>query len=130
MLTLAPTVRIYVALDPVDMRKSHHGLAAVVRLLGLDPLSGHLVFFTNKRRNLAKILFFDRSGLAILYKRLEEGTFQLPDADDGRTQAEIDPASLAMILEGIDLRSIVRRKRYRRPTKPPEDPSVPPISFA
>lgn len=130
MLTLPPTVRIYVSLDPVDMRKSHHGLAAVVRLLGLDPLSGHLVFFTNKRRNLAKILFFDRSGLAILYKRLEKGTFQLPDADDGRTQAEIDPASLAMILEGIDLRSVVRRKRYRRPTTAPEDPSVPPISFA
>ena len=130
MRTLPPTVRIYVALDPVDMRKSHHGLAAVVRLLGLDPLSGHLVFFTNKRRNLAKILFFDRSGLAILYKRLENGTFQLPEVDDGRTQAEIDPASLAMILEGIDLRSIVRRKRYRRPRKPPEDPSVPPIPFA
>ena len=130
MLMLPPTVRIYVALAPVDMRKSHHGLAAVVRLLGLDPLSGHLVFFTNKRRNLAKILFFDRSGLAILYKRLENGTFQLPEVDGGRTQAEIDPASLAMILEGIDLRSIVRRKRYRRPRKPPEDPSVPPIPFA
>jgi transposase len=130
MLMLPPTVRIYVALDPVDMRKSHHGLAAVVRQLGLDPLSGHLVFFTNKRGNLAKILFFDRSGLAILYKRLEKGTFQLPEVGDGRTQAEIDPASLAMILEGIDLRGIVRRKRYRRPTTPPDDPSVPPIPFA
>ncbi len=107
MLTLPPTVRIYVALDPVDMRKSHHGLAAVVRHLGLDPLSGHLVFFTNRRRNLAKILFFDRSGLAILYKRLEKGTFQLPEVSDGRIQAEIDPAALAMILAGIDLRSIV-----------------------
>lgn len=114
MLTLPPTVRIYVALDPVDMRKSHHGLAAVVRQLGLDPLSGHLVFFTNRRRNLAKILFFDRSGLAILYKRLEKGTFQLP-VFEGQTQAEIDPAALAMILEGIDLRSVVRRKRYHRP---------------
>ncbi|NOY27556.1 MAG: IS66 family insertion sequence element accessory protein TnpB [Oligoflexia bacterium] len=103
------------ALDPVDMRKSHHGLAAIVSdQLGLDPLSGHLVFFVNKRRNLAKVLFFDRSGLALLYKRLEKGTFQLPEVQEGASRAEIDPASLAMILEGIDLRSAVRRKRYSR----------------
>lgn len=117
MLTLPPTVRIYVALEPIDMRRSHHGLAAAVQQLGLDPLSGHLVFFTNRRRNLAKILFFDRTGLAILYKRLEAGTFQLPELQPGQTHAEIDPAVLAMMLEGIDLRSAVRRKRYRRPPK-------------
>lgn len=115
MLTFPTTVRIFVALDPVDMRKSHHGLAAIVsEQLGLDPLSGHLVFFVNKRRNLAKVLFFDRSGLALLYKRLEQGTFQLPEVRVGAARAEIDPASLAMILEGIDLRSAVRRKRYSR----------------
>ncbi len=119
MLTLPQSVRIYVALDPVDMRKSHHGLAAIVRQLGLDPLSGHLVFFTNKRGNLAKIIFFDRTGLAILYKRLEKGTFQLPRVEEGQTRAEIDPGSLAMILEGIDLRSAVRRKRYQRPRTAP-----------
>jgi transposase len=122
MLTLPQSVRIYVALDPVDMRKSHHGLAAIVRQLGLDPLSGHLVFFTNKRGNLAKIIFFDRTGLAILYKRLESGTFQLPRVEEGQTRAGIDPGSLAMILEGIDLRSAVRRKRYQRPQPPPADP--------
>lgn len=115
MMNFPATVRIFVALDPIDMRKSHHGLAAIVQhQLGLDPLSGHFVFFTNKRRNLAKILFFDRSGLAILFKRLEEGTFQLPHPPDGQHQAEIDPASLAMILEGIDLDSVKRRKRYHR----------------
>ena len=114
MLTFPPSVRIFVAMDPVDMRKSHHGLAAIVReQLDVDPLAGHLVFFVNKRRNLAKLLFFDRSGLAILYKRLEQGTFQLPEVEGNR--AEIDPGSLAMILEGIDLRSVVRRPRYRRP---------------
>lgn len=115
MLTFPPSVRIYAAVDPVDMRKSHHGLAAIVReQLGLDPLSGHLVFFVNKRRNLAKILFFDRTGMALLYKRLEQGTFQLPEVEQGIRRAEIDPASLAMILEGIDLRSAVRRRRYSR----------------
>ena len=115
MLNFPHTVRIFVALDPIDMRKSHHGLAAIVsEQLGLDPLSGHFVFFTNKRRNLAKILFFDRSGLAILFKRLEQGTFQIPKTKLGQTQAEIDPAQLAMILFGIDLDSVKRRKRYSR----------------
>ena len=76
----------------------------------------------HKRRNLAKILFFDRTGMALLYKRLEGGTFQLPEVKPGVKRAEIDPASLAMILEGIDLRSAVRRKRYRRPTRPLSDP--------
>lgn len=118
MLTFPPNVRIYAALDPVDMRKSHHGLAAVVRdQLGLDPLSGHLVFFTNKRRDMAKILFFDRSGMAILFKRLERGTFQLPVAGTGTPHAEIESVDLAMILDGIDLRKVVRRVRYRRPAE-------------
>ncbi len=120
MLTFPPSVRIYAALDPVDMRKSHHGLAAIVReQLDLDPLSGHLVLFTNKRGNLLKILFFDRSGLALLYKRLEQGSFQLPTVDDDDASVEIDPGQLAMILEGIDLRSAVRRKRYTRPSQSP-----------
>ena len=113
MLTFAPNVRVYAALDPVDMRKSHHGLAAIVRdQLGLDPLSGHLVFFTNRRRDMAKILFFDRSGMAILFKRLEKGTFQLPTVSSGSSHAEIEAVDLAMILDGIDLRSVVRRPRY------------------
>jgi len=115
VLTFPSSIRIFVAMDPVDMRKSHFGLAAIVReQLGVDPLSGHLVVFLNKRRTLAKVLFFDRTGLAILFKRLEAGTFQLPEVDDGVGRAEIDPASLSMILEGIDLRSAVRRRRYRR----------------
>ena len=100
------------ALDPVDMRKSFDGLAAIVAgQLGVDPLSGHLVVFRNKRGNLLKILFFDRSGFTIVFRRLERGTFQLPA---GEHRAEIDPAELAMILEGIDLRSAVRRARYSR----------------
>ena len=80
------------------------------------------MFFVNKRRNLGKILFFDRTGLAILYKRLERGTFQLPTVEPGRTRAEIDPASLSMILEGIDLRHAVRRARYDRDRDRNHDP--------
>jgi transposase len=114
MLTFPPGIRIYVCLDPVDMRKSHHGLAAIVsEHLGVDPLGGHLIFFTNKRRDLAKILFFDRTGYAMLFKRLEQGTFQLPSVAPGARSAQIEPIDLAMILEGVDLRSVVRRMRYR-----------------
>ena len=115
MLTLGPHVRIYVAVDPVDMRKSHDGLAAIMQeKLALDPLSGHLVLFVNRRRDLLKLQWFDRTGHVILFKRLEQGTFQLPSVQAGATRAEIDPGELAMILEGIDLRTAVRRKRYCR----------------
>jgi len=113
MLTLPGNVRLFAALQPVDMRKGFNGLAAVAQAqLGLDPLAGHIVLFVNKRGNLMKLLFFDRTGWAVLYKRLERGTFQLPRADDDQQRVEIDPAQLAMILEGIDLRTAVRRKRY------------------
>jgi transposase len=115
MLTVGPHVRIYVALEPVDMRKSHDGLAAIMQeRLALDPLSGHLVLFVNRKRDLLKIQWFDRTGHVILFKRLEQGTFQLPVVPPGSNRAEIDPAELSMILEGIDLRSVVRRKRYNR----------------
>jgi len=115
MLTVGPRVRIYVAVEPVDMRKSHDGLAAIMQeRLAVDPLSGHLVLFVNRRRDLLKLQWFDRTGHVILFKRLEEGTFQLPSVPVGATRAEIDPAELSMILEGIDLRSVVRRKRYSR----------------
>ena len=72
---------------------------------GADPLSGHLFVFFNRKRTHTKILAFDRSGLAVYYKRLERGTFQLPDIPEGATRAEVDAGTLAMILEGIDLRA-------------------------
>lgn len=113
MLSLPPGLRIFVAVDPVDMRKSFDGLAAIIQhQLQLDPLAGHLVLFTNRRRDLLKIFFFDRSGYTIIFRRLEQGTFQFPS---GESRVQIDVAELAMILEGIDLRSVVRRKRYVRP---------------
>lgn len=112
MLTLPHGVRIFVALDPVDMRKSFDGLSALVEHhLGLDPLSGNLVLFRNRRGNLMKLIFYDRSGFTIIFKRLEQGTFQIPE---GEVRAEVDFAQLAMILEGIDLKSAVRRVRYSR----------------
>lgn len=118
MLTLAPTVPIFLCRDPADLRKSFDGLAALVReALGADPLSGHLFVFRNKRGDRLKILLWDRDGFLIFYKRLEEGTFQFPlgGCNDQTTSVAVRPEDLAMLLAGIDLASVRRRKRYGRP---------------
>jgi transposase len=115
MLTPGPNTRIFVGLDPVDMRGSFDSLAGHVRRLHADPLDGHLYLFVNRRRRLLKALWFDRDGWAIYSKRLERGTFQLPVVDDDTKKVAIDPAQLAMILQGIDLRA-KRRTRYQRRT--------------
>ncbi len=123
MLSPGPTTRIFVALDPVDMRGSFDALAGHVRRLHREPLDGHLYLFVNRRRRLLKALWFDRTGWAIYSKRLERGTFELPLPTGEGRQVQIDPAQLAMILEGIDLRAR-RRLRYRRPPRLPKTQTV------
>ncbi len=78
MLSFAPTLRVFVAVMPIDMRGSFDALTGAVRRLGLDPASGHLYLFLNKRRCIAKALFFDGTGWCVLAKRLERGSFQMP----------------------------------------------------
>lgn len=117
MLSLPPSVRIFVAREPVDMRKSFDGLSGVVRdILEEDPLSGHLFVFFNKRRNLVKVLWWDRSGFWLLYKRLERGTFVVSDACSASTgggrSITMRASELALILDGIDLRNAKRHPRY------------------
>jgi transposase len=116
MLGLSAAVRVYVASAPADMRKSFDGLSALVSGLDLDPLSGHLFVFINKRRDRIKILYWDTDGLAVWAKRLERGTFRIPDASADRV--EMSAADLAALLAGIDLNSARRRPRYARPTTP------------
>jgi transposase len=85
MLTLPPSVRVYVALGASDLRRSVDGLSGMVReQFGLDPLSGHLFLFRNRRGDRLKILVWDRSGFWVMYKRLERGTFPWPEATEGR----------------------------------------------
>ena len=115
MLSLPSSVRVFLAVDPIDMRGSFDALAGRVRRLGLDPQDGHLYVFLNRRRGLMKLLFFDRTGWCILAKRLEQGTFQVPPVPAGTQRLAIDAATLAMILEGIDLTRAPRRKRYVQP---------------
>ena len=113
MLTLPPTVRVFLCLAPADMRRSLDGLAALTReVIREDPLSGHLFVYFNRRRDRVKILFWDRSGLALYYKRLEKGTFRLSAFENDSSQAEIESAELALILEGIELADAKRRPRF------------------
>jgi transposase len=116
MLMLPCSVRIYVASQPIDLRAGHDHLVQLVRrVVQADPMSGHLFVFLNRRRNRVKILWWDRSGWAMLYKRLEIGTFRLPfEPLLGQRHIEMDPAELALMLEGIDLSQSKRQPRWRR----------------
>lgn len=122
MLTLPPSVRIYVAIAPCDMRKSFRGLTGLVRQqLQNDPLSGHVFCFLNRRRTLMKCLVADQSGMLIYYKKLARGTFEIPTSPDDVSNVRIDAGTLALILEGIDLKSVKRRLRHHRAPRPPTE---------
>ena len=126
MLSLPPSVKIYVGAQPVDMRKSFDGLANTVRhVLKQDPMSGHLFCFFNRRGHLAKMIFWDRSGYCLMSKRLERGTFRLPfEVPKDATEVELEAAELVLLLEGIDLQGSSRRPRWER-HKAPELTSAP-----
>jgi len=116
MLSLPLPVRILLCTQPADMRRGFDGLALMVReFLGADPLSGHLFVFRSKRGDRLKLLYWDETGYAIWYKRLEEGTFRFPAATGDTPGVAIRAADLTMLLDGVDLGSVKRRKRYHRP---------------
>lgn len=113
MLSIATGTRIFVAAGATDMRKGFDGLQGLVTgVLEQDPLSGHLFLFVNRRRDKLKILYWDGDGLAIWYRRLEAGTFQMPTIAGDQNSAEIRSEELTMLLRGVDLNSARRRKRY------------------
>lgn len=111
-------VRVFLAVDPVDLRASFYRLAAHVRATpGADPQDGHLYVFLGKRRNLVKILFWDRSGYCLFAKRLDQLRFKLPkDVPEGAARVEVDFATLTLFLEGIDLKGATRRAPPQTPT--------------
>jgi transposase len=113
MLSLPPSVRVFVAVVPLDMRGSFDALAGAVRRLGLDPVDGHVYLFLNRRRRLAKALWFDGSGWCLLGKRLEAGTFQLPAFTGDERQVQIDGTTFASLLAGIDF-TAARKGWHRR----------------
>jgi transposase len=114
MLALPPSVRIFVAPGVTDMRHSMDGLSALVReQLKLDPLSGHLFLFRNRRGDRLKILIWDRSGYLVLYKRLEQGTFSWPSETEAGP-LEMRSSELVLLLSGVDISSTRRRRWYER----------------
>ena len=115
MLTFAPNLRIYLCARPTDMRKSFDGLCALVRgVFQADPLDGSLFLFINRRGDRIKAMWWDNDGLALFYKRLESGTFEMLKPEGEAATVEIDAAELAMLLSGVSLASAERRKRYSR----------------
>lgn len=117
MLSFSGSLKVFVAVEPCDMRRSFNGLHdAVGTTLKEDPKSGAIFAFTNKRRSLLKILYWDGSGLWVLAKRLERGTFVWPkgtDVQDGKLR--LNSTALAMLLDGIDMRHGCKRPWYELP---------------
>lgn len=106
-------LRIFVARQPADMRKGFNGLQGLITAqLEEDPLSGHLFLFLNRRGDRLKVFYWDGDGLAIWYKRLESGRFQLPQFEPGQDKCTIAHDELVMLLGGIDLHNLKRSKRY------------------
>jgi len=114
VLTISAAVRIYVATGATDLRRSIDGLAALVReRFDLDPLSGHLFLFRNRRGDRVKILAWDRAGFWVLYKRLERGIFTWPAVEDG-VRVEMRSADLLLLLAGVGLTHTRHRRWYER----------------
>jgi transposase len=124
MISLPHPVRVFLHAPPTDLRKGFDALSGLVTTaFSQDPTSGHLFLFVNRRRDRLKILYWDRDGLAIWYKRLETGSFQVSAVSQDAVSVEMSPTQLSLILSGIDLCSARQRKRYQRPM-PQADKSV------
>ena len=116
MIGFPSGVRVHLALEPHDMRKSFNGLAAIAGQLATRGLeNGALFVFTNKRRNRLKILYYDRTGVCVLAKRLEKGTFSWPsNSKAGASALCLAPEALQLLIDGIDLRGAEMRPWYER----------------
>lgn len=113
MLNLPPSVRLFVATQPIDGRKGPDSLMALVRdSFRLDVFSGHLFVFFSRRWDRVRIVYWDRDGIAMWTKRLERGRYRIPRADDEVDIRSLEAAELALILEGIDLSKAQRRVRW------------------
>ena len=116
MLSVTGGLKVYLAVEPADMRKGFGGLYALAsEKMKEDPRQGALFVFTNRGRNRVKLLHFDGTGLWVCVKRLEKGTFRFPAPPANGESIEIRAADLTMILDGVDLSTVRRQERYRRP---------------
>ncbi len=116
MLRLPSSVRIFLSAQPTDMRKGFDRLAALVKAWGEDIYEGHLYVFVSRRGDRVKVLWWDRGGFVLWYKRLERGRFRMPALAGDEETMELDAGQLAMLLDGVDL-TRVRRQRVWEPRK-------------
>jgi transposase len=115
VLSFSPGVQVFMAVEPVDMRKSFDGLSAAVEaVFGRNVLDGHLFLFLNKRRDRIKALWWDGDGLAMFAKRLEIGSYEIPQHAPATQQLQLDATQLALLLGGVELGSVKLRPRYVR----------------
>lgn len=115
MLTIATGTRVYLASQPVDLRRGHDGLCALVRgTLDLDPYGGHLFVFVGRRGDRIKVLFWDHGGFVVYYKRLAKGRFRLPVIAADADRVALDGTELAMLLGGFDLARTRRQSAWTR----------------
>ena len=115
MLSWPPTVKVFLCSGATDMRKGFDSLAHLIESsLALDSFSGHLFVFRSRRGDRIKILYWDRDGYAMWYKRLERGNVRFPPVAQATGHVEITAADLMMILDGVDLGSVRRQRRYSR----------------
>ena len=118
MLNWPANIRVFVCTVPTDMRKQFDGLHALITpTFGRDVLDGHLFLFFNRRRTQVKLLYWEPGGLALWTKRLEAGRYEMPARDADQTGLEVDAVELSLILGGVDLGSVKRRRRYDRPAR-------------
>ena len=116
MLTLPASVRVYFAAEPVDLRRGHDGLVAIVRSVWrLNPFDGQLFVFLGRRLDRVKILMWDRNGFVLYYKRLSQGRFRMPKVPARATRVELDATTLAMLLDGIDVKYVRRPAAWSPP---------------
>lgn len=114
MLSLPHSLRVLLAVEPVDMRKSFDGLWAVAeQKLGEDPMNGALFLFTNRRRNRLKALYWDGTGVWVFAKRLEQGRFSWPLGSD-RRKLSLAPEAVTMLMNGIELQRGCQKAWYER----------------
>ena len=115
MLSTSSQLKVFVARDPVDLRRGHDGLCKLAEsVLSSDPYSGHYFVFFGKRLDRIKVLFWDKGGFVIYYKRLARGRFRLPALGADGASIELDGAELAMLLGGFDVRSARRTTVWQR----------------
>jgi len=114
MLSLSNHTRVFVFSGVTDFRKGFNGLSGLVaEYFDAKLLSGHLFLFFNRSRDRIKVLHWDNDGLVLWYKRLEAGSYQLPQVNDRSDTLEITHTQLSLLLSGIELTSVKQRKRYK-----------------